>query len=179
MGVGLIVRLWAVVDGRVAHSAADGGGGGLHVGDLLRERGRSEQLGTRAGASGRRACGLTLVAFGLEQPPGHDSAMRMLLWQSLVLAVLFVLDASQQQSSRRRSDWPVLAVVLCLASGLWGRQAVLNRIVEQAWPTRVVASVDAESVVFGSTESRVWWLVIGLACVSELLTSFSLLRVVP
>ena len=120
--------------------------------------------------------GLTLVAFGLEQPPGHDSAMRMLLWQSLVLAVLFVLDASQQQSSRRRSDWPVLAVVLCLASGLWGRQAVLNRIVEQAWPTRVVASVDAESVVFGSTESRVWWLVIGLACVSELLTSFSLLR---
>ncbi|MFM9960847.1 MAG: proton-conducting transporter membrane subunit [Planctomycetaceae bacterium] len=145
-------------------------------------------------------CGLTLVALGLTQPLAQEAAIGMFLWQSLVLAVLFVADTNEWSRDRqgavpisdrssllngrgskntRRSAGLVLVAMLCLAAGLWGRQAVLNRLIEQAWPTRVVVGVpseDAESLVFGSTESRVWLLVIGLACVSELLTSFSLLR---
>lgn len=122
-------------------------------------------------------CGLTLVAFGFEEPQAHQLAIRMFLCQSLVLAVLFIADAIQLESPLMTNK-PILVglAVLCLASGLLGRQAVLNRIIEQAWPTQSVASTEAESLVFGSTESRVWFLVIGLACVSELLTSFSLLR---
>ncbi len=124
-------------------------------------------------------CGLVFVALGLEHRHGQASALLLFWWQSVILTVLLVANSEfrRSQFSGQRRSAVLLIAVLCLASGLWGRQAVSNLVWEQAWPAESVAgSAETASLVFGATASRLWRIVVGLVCVSELLVSFSVLR---
>ena len=125
-------------------------------------------------------CGLILVALGLEQVDVEKITL-LFYWQSVIIGVLLVATRTEVSSSFRRVrlSGAVLFAILCFASGLWGRHLVMNFVWQQneanmSRAERVVG--ESASLVFGSTESRVWMLVVGMVCVAELLTSFALLR---
>lgn len=120
-------------------------------------------------------CGLILVALGLGRADG-DGIPLLFFWQSIMVSVLLV---ATRPECRSRFSGAGLLAVLGLASGLWGRQGVLNLVWEHTSSIDSQAAAQASesgSVVFGSTAARVWTLVIGLICVAEFLTSFALLR---
>lgn len=116
-------------------------------------------------------CGLIFIALGLDQT--DESGTRLLfVWQIVMVGMLLI---ATRPDSRSRFSGTVMFAIVGLASGLWGRHAVLNLIWDHSESAAGPAS-DAESLVFGSTESRVWSLVIVLTCMAEFLTSFALLR---
>lgn len=120
-------------------------------------------------------CGLIFVALGLDHANG-DALRLLFLWQGVLVGVLLI---ATRPESRSRFSGAVLLAVVGLASGLWGRQGVMNLVWEHTSSVTSQADVplsESGSLVFGSTESRVWTLVIGLICVAEFLTSFALLR---
>ena len=119
-------------------------------------------------------CGLVLVALGLERVD-IDKVTFLFLGQSVLVSALLVATRSEG----RRLSGGVMIAVLSFASGLLGRHLVLNLVWQQSGGSSNAVDPLADesaSLVFGSTESRVWTLVIGLLCLSELLTSFALLR---
>lgn len=116
-------------------------------------------------------CGLVFVGLGLDHMAGTDIRL-LFLWQSVMIGVLLI---GTRSDSRSRFSGAVIFAVLGLASGLWGRHSVLNLIWEHSQPV-ANQTPDSVSLVFGSTESRVWTLVIVMSCVAEFLTSFALLR---
>ncbi len=126
-------------------------------------------------------CGLVLVALGLEQVDVEKLTL-LFYWQSVMIGVLLVATRTEdsRSSGRVRFSGAVLLAVLCFASGLWGRHLVMNMVLWQQSEANLsraeAIAGESASLVFGSTESRVWTLVVGLVCVAELLTSFALLR---
>ena len=116
-------------------------------------------------------CGLVLVALGLDHAEGNRILL-LFLWQSALVGVLLI---GTRPGSRSQFSGAVTFAILGLAAGLWGRHSVLNFIWEQSGPVANEVS-DSASLVFGSTESRVWGLVMGMSCLAEFLTSFALLR---
>lgn len=120
-------------------------------------------------------CGLVLVAMGLGHQGVGLSSVSAFFWQSLLIVLLLAASAS----IRRQLPRLILGALSLLVAGLFGRQAVIDRIAEQ---TRrlvdlpVSSSEAAERVVLGATEARLWWLVLGAICLSEFLTGFALFR---
>lgn len=116
-------------------------------------------------------CGLVFVGLGLDHADGNEIRL-LFLWQSVMIGVLLV---ATRPESRSRFSGAAFFAILGLASGLWGRHSVLNFLWERS-ESAANPAPDAGSLVFGSTESRVLMLVIGMSCVAEFLTSFALLR---
>lgn len=131
-------------------------------------------------------CGLALLTLCLEQSDGTDVAMFMLLWQSLLFALLLTASAP---SERRSSSGLLVVTALLLISGLFGRHAVVDVIWEKAFPAVVaeastthgldqIGDVNDDSIVLGTTSSGLLPIVVGMVCLSELLLSFSLFRAI-
>ena len=118
-------------------------------------------------------CGLALLSMSLENSAGANLGLFLLLWQSVVFAVL--LTASD---SAERARGVTVVAALLLASGLWGRHALFDVVWQAAFPAAVTVVSDAseDDVVLGTTSSSLLPFVMVLVCVSELLLSFALFR---
>lgn len=125
-------------------------------------------------------CGLTLLTLGLNDPVGRTSALLLLVWQSVLIAACSMHSwARTPTAAARGAGEAVTLAVVCLATGLWGRHAVIDLIWSHTWPAAPVPQtigMDSESMVLGTTESQVWTLVAVILCMAELLTSFAVLR---
>ena len=120
-------------------------------------------------------CGLALVSMSLEHSSGANLSLFMLLWQSLLFAVLLTASVTAE---RNRGGGLLAVAALLLISGFWGRHAVTDAVWQEAFPAVAAATTDAgeDSVVLGKTSSSVLPFVVGLVCLSELLLSFALFR---
>ena len=120
-------------------------------------------------------CGLVLLSMSLEHSSGANLSLFMLLWQSVLFAVLLTASVSAE---RNRGGGLIVVAALLLVSGLWGRHAVTDAVWQEAFPTVAAVTTDAgeDSVVLGKTSSSVLPFVVGLVCLSELLLSFALFR---
>ena len=121
-------------------------------------------------------CGLALLTLCLEQSGGTDVAMFMLLWQSLLFALLLTASVP---SERRSSSGLLVVTALLLISGLLGRHAVVDVLWEKAFPAVVaeastangldqIGDVNDDSIVLGTTSSNLLPIVVGMVCLSEL-----------
>ena len=120
-------------------------------------------------------CGLALLSMNLEHSSGANLSLFMLLWQSVLFAVLLTASVSAE---RNRGGGLLVVAALLLVSGLWGRHAVIDVVWQEAFPAVAAATNEAteDNVVLGKTSSSVLPFVVGLVCLSELLLSFALFR---
>ncbi len=116
-------------------------------------------------------CGLALLAIGHDPLNGAATGFFALISQSLLLAVLLSAKALRSRDAQRL----LAAASLMLASGLWGRHAIVDLVWQQAWPA-VVTNGVAQSVELDETSTGLLPLIVVLLCLSELLTGFALFR---
>lgn len=131
-------------------------------------------------------CGLVLLTLCLESADGTRVALFLLLWQSLLFALLLTAG---QASERHRSGGLLVVTALLLISGLLGRHAVVDVIWDNAFPAVVTQTASANNVnpigdandddiVLGTNSSGLLPIVVGMVCLSELLLSFALFRAI-
>ncbi len=120
-------------------------------------------------------CGLVLVAMGMGGSSAGLTRVSAFLWQSVLIAVLLVAS----QTIRRQASWLISLALAFLAAGVCGRHAVAERVWEHArnlFDTPITASQESDHVVLGTTEARVWLLVVVVIFLSECLAGFALFR---
>lgn len=120
-------------------------------------------------------CGFVLVAKGIGSHSTGQLGVSVFLWQSVLIAVLFLANSAILRQSPRL----IFVAVSVLVIGICGRHAVADGVWEHArtrFDTLAQANEESGSVVLGTTESRLWLLVMGAIFLSEFLTGFALLR---
>jgi NADH:ubiquinone oxidoreductase subunit 5 (subunit L)/multisubunit Na+/H+ antiporter MnhA subunit len=120
-------------------------------------------------------CGLLFVALGLNDEAGSELALFSLIWQSGWLMLLFLATTKML----RRCPRLIMVSSLCLASGIWGRGAMVDLVARVAWPASPIGQEEtlaADQVLMGGSAAQVLSVVMVLVCVSEFLCGFSLLR---
>ncbi len=120
-------------------------------------------------------CGFVLVAKGIGSHSTGQLVVSAFLWQSVLIAVLLLANSA----IRRQSARLIFVAVAVLVIGMCGRHAVVDGVWEHArmlFDTLAQANEESGSVVLGTTESRLWLLVMGAIFLSEFLAGFSLLR---
>ena len=120
-------------------------------------------------------CGLVLVVIGSGKLSVGQLGVSMFFWQSALIAVLFVANST----IRRQAAGAIVGASSFLVAGFCGRHAVADGVWEHArtlFDVPVSLSEEAESVVLGTTEARLWLLVLGVLFLSEFLTGFALMR---
>lgn len=120
-------------------------------------------------------CGFVLVAMGIGSHSTGQLGVSAFLWQSVLIALLLPANFA----IRRSSTQLIFVAVSVLVIGMCGRHAVVDGVWEHArslFDQLAQANEEVDSVVLGTTESRLWLLVMGTIFLSEFLTGFALLR---
>jgi NADH:ubiquinone oxidoreductase subunit 5 (subunit L)/multisubunit Na+/H+ antiporter MnhA subunit len=120
-------------------------------------------------------CGLVLIAMGIGNHSTGFLGVSTFLWQSVLIAVLLVSSAA----IRRWGTGLMTVAMSLIVAGVCGRHALADGIWEHARQLFEMAlhmSDEAEGVVLGATETRLWWLVLGTIFLAEFLTGFALIR---
>ncbi len=120
-------------------------------------------------------CGFVFVTMGIGNHSEGLLGVSTVLSQSALIAVLLVSNAT----IRRHATGLIVATVSFLAAGFCGRYAVADSVWEHArklFEVPVKLREDSESMVLGTTEARLWLLVMGAIFLSEFLTGFALFR---
>lgn len=120
-------------------------------------------------------CGFVFVAVGIGNHSEGLLGASTFLWQSALIAVLLVANST----IRRHAAGLVVATSSFLIAGFCGRYAVADSVWEHArklFDVPLKLSEETESVVLGTTEARLWLLVVGVIFLSEFLTGFALIR---
>ncbi len=120
-------------------------------------------------------CGFGLIAMGMRSHSAGLLGVSAFLWQSVLIAVLLVANSAIRRQATR---WMVVALSFMVA-GLCGRHAVADSVWEHArklFDIPIKVSEESNGVVLGTTEVRLWLLVVGAIFLSEFLTGFALFR---
>lgn len=120
-------------------------------------------------------CGLVLVVMGIGSHRECLLGVSAFLWQSVMIAVFLVAN----QTIRRQAARLIFVALAFLAAGLCGRHAVAESVWEHArrlFDIPITASKESDQVVLGTTEVRLWLLVVGTIFLSEFLAGFTLFR---
>ncbi len=120
-------------------------------------------------------CGVVLIAMGIGNQSEGLSGVAAFHWQSVLIAVLLVANLV----IRRWATALMAVTVSLIVAGLCGRHAVADSIWEHArklFELPIRMSDESNGVVLGTTETRLWWLVLGTIFLAEFLTGFSLIR---
>ena len=120
-------------------------------------------------------CGFVLIAMGIGSHSVGVLGVSSFLWQSVLIAVLLGANSA----IRRQATRLMVVVLSFMAAGLCGRHAVADSVWEHArklFDIPIKLSEESESVVLGTTEARLWLLVVGAIFLSEFLTGFALFR---
>ncbi|MBC7818627.1 MAG: hypothetical protein IAG10_17195 [Planctomycetaceae bacterium] len=120
-------------------------------------------------------CGVVLIAMGIGDHSKGQLGVSVFLWQSVLIAVLLVSN-----SAIRRWATALIAVTMSvMVAGLCGRHAIADSVWEHArklFEVPVSVSEESNAVVLGTTETRLWLLVMGTIFLAEFLTGFALIR---
>ncbi len=120
-------------------------------------------------------CGFVLIAMGMGSRSKGLLGVSAFLWQSVLIAVLLVANSA----IRRQATRLMVVALSFMAAGLCGRHAVADSVWEHArklFDIPIKVSEESEPVVLGTTETRLWLLVVGAIFLSEFLTGFALFR---
>lgn len=120
-------------------------------------------------------CGFVLVAMGLGNHSEGLLGVSAFLWQSVLIAVLLVANSA----IRRESTRLIVVALSFIVAGLCGRHAVADSVWEHArklFDIPIQLSDESNAVVLGTTEARLWLLVVGAIFLSEFLSGFALIR---
>lgn len=120
-------------------------------------------------------CGLVLVAMGIEDSEVGLTGVSAFLWQSVLIAVFLVAN----QAIRRQVSWLISVALAFLVAGIFGRHAVAEHVWKHAgnlFDSPITATQESDHVVLGTTEARVWLVVIVVIFLSEFLAGFALVR---
>lgn len=120
-------------------------------------------------------CGFVFVAMGIGSHSDGRLGVAAFLWQSVLIAVLLVATLV----IRRQSTRLVVVVLSIVVAGLCGRHAVADGVWEhfrKLIDTPIPLSEESDPLVLGTTEARLWLLVVGAIFVSEFFAGFSLCR---
>ncbi len=120
-------------------------------------------------------CGFVLIAMGMGSHSEGLLGVSAFLWQSVLIAVLLVANSA----IRRESTRLIVVALSVMVAGLCGRHAVADSVWEHArklFEVPIQVSEESNPVVLGTTETRLWLLVVGAIFLSEFLTGFALFR---
>ena len=120
-------------------------------------------------------CGFVFVAMGIGSHSDGWLGVSAFLWQSVLIAVLLVASPG----IRRQSTRLMVVVMSIVVAGLCGRHAVADSVwghFRRLIDTPIPLSDESDPLVLGTTEARLWLLVVGAIFLSEFLAGFSLCR---
>ncbi len=120
-------------------------------------------------------CGFVLIAMGIGDHSEGLLGVSAVLWQSVLIAVLLVANSA----IRRQATRLIVVTLSFVVAGLCGRHAVADSVWEHArklFDIPIKVSDESDAVVLGTTEARLWLLVVGAIFLSEFLTGFALFR---
>jgi NADH:ubiquinone oxidoreductase subunit 5 (subunit L)/multisubunit Na+/H+ antiporter MnhA subunit len=120
-------------------------------------------------------CGFVLIVMGLGNHSEGMLGVSAFLWQSVLIGVLLVANSA----IRRRATGLMVVTMSLIVAGLCGRHAVADLVWEHArqlFEVPISVSDESNAVLLGTTETRLWWLVMATIFLAEFLTGFALIR---